>query len=184
MKRQASDLEKILADHISGRGLISRIYRELSKCNSKKQTIQFKNGKKTRTVISEDIQMANKYMKGCSTLLTIKEKQIKTTLRASGWVEGRALISSYKSSKITTSCWTTIDRRMLEPIQKKITPCPTTQKKPQQDGRRGTIMIKSSPIPSRWVTHKLENHNTKAKLSCYPNYLLTFYFCIQIPNDK
>ena len=119
MKRQASDLEKILADHISGRGLISRIYRELSKCNSKKQTIQFKNGKKTRTVISEDIQMANKYMKGCSTLLTIKEKQIKTTVRASGWVEGCALISSYKSSKITTSCWTTIDRRMLEPIQKK-----------------------------------------------------------------
>ena len=69
---------------MSDRGLISRIYGELSKCNSKKQTIQFKNGEKTRTVISEDIQMANKHMKGCSTLLTIKEKQAKTTVRASG----------------------------------------------------------------------------------------------------
>ena len=103
------------------RGPISRLYGELSKCNSKKQTIQFKNGKKTRTVISEDIQVANKHMKGCSTLLTIKEKQIRTTVRASGWVEGCALIS-YKSSKITTSCWITTDRRIMEPIQKKKIP--------------------------------------------------------------
>ena len=29
------------------------------------------------------------------------------------------------------------------------------------DGRRGTITIKSNPIPTGWVTHKLENNNTK-----------------------
>ena len=36
---------------------------------------------------------------------------------------------------------------------------PKTKKKPQWDGRRGTLMIKSSPIPARWVTHRLENNH-------------------------
>lgn len=26
-----------------------------------------------------------------------------------------------------------------------------TKKKPQKDGRRGTLIIKSNPIPTRWV---------------------------------
>ena len=43
---------------------------------------------------------------------------------------------------------------------KKNTQCPMT-KKPEGDGRRGTIMIKSNPIPTRWVTHKPQNNNTK-----------------------
>jgi len=48
---------------------------------------------------------------------------------------------------------------------KKDTPHPRTREKLQQDGRRGTIMIKkSNPIPTRWVTHKLEN-NTKEILA-------------------
>ena len=46
----------------------------------------------------------------------------------------------------------------------KDTACPKTKKKPQWDGRRGMVMIKSNPIPSRWVTHKLENDNTKESL--------------------
>ena len=37
-------------------------------------------------------------------------------------------------------------------------------KKPQRDGRRGIIMMKSNPIPSGWMTHKLENNNTKEAL--------------------
>ena len=32
------------------------------------------------------------------------------------------------------------------------------------DGRRGTIMIKSNPIPTRWATHKLEINNAKEVL--------------------
>ena len=70
---------------------------------------------------------------------------------------------SCQSSKITISCWTTINRRMLE-LTKKDIPCPETKKKPQLDGMRGTIMIKTNPIPSGWVTHKLENNNTKEVL--------------------
>ena len=54
---------------------------------------------------------------------------------------------------------------MLEPTKKKDTPRPKTKKKLQRDCRRGTIMIKSNPIPTRWVIHKLENNNTKKKKS-------------------
>ena len=36
--------------------------------------------------------------------------------------------------KIKTSCWTTINRRMLDPIKKKDTPCPRAKEKPLQDG--------------------------------------------------
>ena len=80
-----------------------------------------------------------------------------------GGVEGHAISSSCKSTKIITSCWTTIDRRTSEPTERD-TPCPKTKKKLQPDGRRGTITIKSNPIPAEWVTHNLENINTKEVL--------------------
>ena len=49
---------------------------------------------------------------------------------------------------------------MLNP-PKNDTPHPKTKEKPQQDGRRGAIMIKSNPKPTRLAAHKLENDNTK-----------------------
>ena len=45
--------------------------------------------------------------------------------------------------------------------QKSIAPHPRTKKKPQWNSWRGTITIKSNPILAGWVTHKLENNNTK-----------------------
>ena len=47
---------------------------------------------------------------------------------------------------------------------KKDAPCPKTKKKPQWDGRRDAIMLKSSPILAGWAAHKLENNNTKEVL--------------------
>ena len=79
-----------------------------------------------------------------------------------GGIEGCACISFSKSTKITASCLTTSSQRMLEPT-KSDTQCPKT-KKPQQDGRKGEITIKSNLIPTRCVIHKLEKNTTKVVL--------------------
>ena len=71
-------------------------------------------------------------------------------------VEGRALTPSCENTRITTSCWIVIDRKTLE-LTKKDTPHPKTKEKPQWDGRRGEITVKSNPITAGWVTHRLEN---------------------------
>ena len=73
-----------------------------------------------------------------------------------GGVEGCALTPSCESTGITTNCWTIIDRKTLE-LTRKDTPHPMTKEKPQWDGRRGAITIKSNPITAGWATHKLDN---------------------------
>ena len=80
------------------------------------------------------------------------------------WSRRMCFIFSHKNTKILTNCWTTINWRTLEPTKKDI-PCPKTKGKPQWDRRRGTIMLRSNSIPTRWVIHKLENRNTKHVLT-------------------
>ena len=57
-------------------------------------------------------------------------------------------------------CHCLLHRGCWNPPRKDI-PTSKSKKKPQWDGRRGSIMIKSNPISARCVIHKLENHNTK-----------------------
>ena len=77
-------------------------------------------------------------------------------------VEGPVLI--FAALKLQQAVEQPLKGRRWNP-PKQNTPHPRTREKLQQDGRRGTIMIKkSNPIPTRWVTHKLEN-NTKEILA-------------------
>ena len=82
-KRPPADWERLVTYPKSDRGLISNIYKELKKLDSRKSNNPLKRwGSELNKEFSpEEYRKAEKHLKKCSTSLIIRETQVKTTLR-------------------------------------------------------------------------------------------------------
>ena len=106
VNRQPSEWEKIIANETTDKGLISKIYKQHIQLNARKTNNPIKKWEKdlNRHFSKEDMQMANKHMKGCSALLIITEMQIKTTMIYHFTPVRMAIIKKSTNNKCCRGC--------------------------------------------------------------------------------
>ena len=106
VKRQLSDWEKIIANETTDKGLISKTYKQFIQLNTRKTNNPIKTWAKdlNRHFSKEDIQITNKHKKRCSTSLSIREMQIKTSMRYHLTPVRMAIIKMPRNNKCWTGC--------------------------------------------------------------------------------
>ena len=124
VKRQPSEWEKIIANETTDRGLICKIYKQLIQLNTRKTNNPIKKwGEDLNRHFSQDIQMANKYMRRCSKSLSIREMQVKTTMRYHLTLVRMALIKKSTNNKpgekgTLLCCWW--ECKLIQPLWKMV----------------------------------------------------------------